>query len=399
MNSGTDYSIKHGAALAIGLLCAVPASAQMAGVSGSIVDEKGYLIRNVIVSGDGLFDTTDAAGKFGAGRGPVVGLRGAAQARPQGPALSGSHLRFTGLGRGATLKAELLLASGRRGAALSLPAAAGAAQLDLDALAAGLPREGLYVLRVDAGNGAEHHLLARVAGGSWNLSSPSGSAALSAGKAALRKSAVPAKLTLSKPGYATQEITVPAGGVVGRVVLKLNPAATEVEAPFDVAPLFYPTGWSGDHKGVKAVDETSDIRPTDPDAKNTRWTYAADTSLLAMNWAAVIWQYPASNWGAMAGRKVIGASKITFWAKGAAGNEAIDFKAGNATYMTPADPGSYKDTFVAAMTANLTTEWKKYEIPLEGSNTSMVLFGFTWAATQFAGNAPISFQIDEVRFE
>lgn len=390
--------IKTGAALVVAMLAGT-ASAQLTGVSGVIVDQKGYKLRNVIVAADGLFDTTDLDGKFGAGRGPVVGVRGASRAPGADVSLAGSRLRFSGLGRGASLRAGLMLASGRRaGISAALSAPGGRAELDLDALAAGLPREGLYVLRTEAGQDVRHHLLARVGGGSWILSSQDAAAPAQAATA-LRKAAAPAKIIVSKPGYESKEIDVPAGGDVGTVSIKLDPTATTLEAPFDVAPLWYPTGWAGDYLSVKAADETAAIRMGDPDAKCTKWTYQADINNAPLGWAAVIWQYPENNWGAKSGRKVLGARKITFWARGEAGAEAVDFKTGNDTYMTEPDPGMFKDTYGAAIHEALTTEWKQYEIPLDGSNTEMVISGFVWAATMGNEGAPVTFYIDEVRFE
>lgn len=396
------------AILAAGLILgAMPAMAQFADVTGTIVDQKGFKLRNVIIAADAAYDTTDIAGKFGLGRGPVVGLRPArsrAVAAP-GMTLAGSSLRFGGLPKGSILKAELMLASGRRaGSSAALNAAGGRADLDLNALASGLPREGLYVLRIDAGNGVEHHLLARLGGGSWALSSTGAStpAGLTAprGRTELRKSAVaPAMLTISKPGYVSQTVSVPSSGDVGMVTLKLDPTAAVVEAPFELSPLYYPTGWAGDHTSISATVDTVDIRAGDSDGKSTRWSYQPDTSKPGMRWAAVLYQYPENNWGALPGRRIIGATRITFWAKGAVGGEAVDFKTGNDTYLTPPDSGMYKDTYGSAIRETLTREWKLYEIPLAESSTEMVISGFIWAARMPVGGTPVTFHIDEIRFE
>lgn len=377
---------------------ALTATAQIAGIAGTVVDQKGYRLRNVIIAGDGQYDTTDMEGKFGDGRGMVVAVRGALAPAVRNLALSGSTLRFTGLGLGSALKAELLLASGRRaGHGVTLDASAGRAELDLNALAAGLPREGLYVLKAETANGSEHHLLARLGNGSWTLS---GSASTTPGRA-LRKSAVPTTLRISKPGYEAQTVGVPGDGKLGVLVLKLDASSSVVDAPFDVAPLWYPTGWMGDHGAIKVAEETVNVRSNDPDAKCTKWTYQVVTTDTAvdMGWSAVVWQYPSENWGGKPGRRVTGATKVTFWARGGVGGEIVDFKTGSESFNVEPEPGMWKDTYGAATNAALTTEWAKYEIPLDGANTSMVISGFLWATTMGLDGAAVTFYLDELRFE
>jgi hypothetical protein len=317
--------------------------------------------------------------------------------------LVGNSLRFTDLPRGSTLKAELLLASGRRaGTSVSLPAIGGRAELGLDVLSAGLPREGLYVLKVDAGDGVRHHLLARVGGGSWVLSSQGAAVAPASGGSypgALRKaSALPATVQVRKPGYVTRTVEVPPGGDLGKVTLKLDPAATTFEAPMDVELLWYPSGWMGDVTGIKVGNETANVRPGDPDRKCLKWTYDAPDSL-GMGWGAVVWQYPANNWGAQPGRRVTGAMKVSFWARGETGGETLDFKTGNDTWEVPPAPDMYKDSYGNSIREVLGTEWRKYAIPLDGMSTEQVIFGFLWAANPDPGGAPVTFYVDEIRFE
>lgn len=397
------------ALMAAGLILgAAPAMAQLPDVTGVIVDHKGYKLRNVIVAADGAYDTTDRVGKFGLGRGQVVDIRRARAATAPGMTLAGSTLRFAGIPKGSVLKAELMLASGRRaGTSAALNAAGGRADLDLNALSNGLPREGLYVLRIDAGNGVEHHLLARLGGDSWSLPaqgsglpSQGNGPASPTGGTALRKSAArPAMISISKPGYVGQTLTVPANGDVGMVTLKLDPTAAVVEAPFEMSSMYYPTGWAGDHAAISASVDTVEIRAGDSDNRCFKWSYKADTTKPGMGWAAVLYQYPKDNWGALPGRRVIGATRITFWARGAVGGEAVDFKTGNDTYMIPPDAGMYKDSYGSAIRGTLTKEWKQYEIPLAESNTEMVISGFIWAARMPKDGAPVTFYLDELRFE
>lgn len=400
------------AALSLG----APASAQIEGgpaaVSGSVVDEKGYPLRDVIVSADPAADTTDQEGRFGPAKAlPVALRRGRAPSAP-GLRLAGSSLRFAGLPRGTTLRVDLLLASGRRaGASAAVPAPAGRADLDLGALSAGPPREGLYVLRVDDGQSVAHHLLARTGGGSWVLSSQGDAAPAASslsgptGSRALRKGAAAADrtVTLRKPGYLNLTVPVPEGGDLGRVTLKLDTNAAVFEAPIDMGPLWSPSGWAGDVRGIRFQEEKALTRPDDPDARCQKWSFAPTAAKddpgrrTPPGWAAVLWQYPEDNWGAQPGRRVTGASKVVFWARGEKGGEALDFKTGSDTYYQPPEPGLYKDSFGSAIRATLTAEWKRYEIPLEGMRTEQVISSFVWAAG--AGNAPVTFWLDELRFE
>jgi hypothetical protein len=196
-------------------------------------------------------------------------------------------------------------------------------------------------------------------------------------------------------------VNVPSDGNVGAITIKLDASLSVVEAPFDMAPLWYPTGWMGDHGAISVSDETVAVRPNDPDNKCTKWTYQVNTTDTAadMGWSAVVYQYPENNWGVKPGRRITGATKVTFWAKGAVGGELVDFKTGSDTWSTPAEPGMWKDTYGASVNQALTTEWAKYEIPLDGANTSMAISGFIWATTMGLDGAPVTFYIDEIRFE
>ena len=95
---------------------------------------------------------------------------------------------------------------------------------------------------------------------------------------------------------------------------------------------------------------------------------------------------------------MIGARKVSFWARGATGAESLEFKTGSDTYYQPPEPNLFKDTFGNSLRETLSTEWRRYEIPLDGLNTEQVISSFVWAAAS-EGNAQVTFWIDELRFE
>jgi len=97
---------------------------------------------------------------------------------------------------------------------------------------------------------------------------------------------------------------------------------------------FAPSGWMGDY---------SDIR------FNIVWTESPHSGKSCMKisynakmtqnagWAGMYWQQPVSNWGdKKGGYNLTGASRLSFWVKGAKGGEKIsEFKMGGITGEFP----------------------------------------------------------------
>lgn len=88
-------------------------------------------------------------------------------------------------------------------------------------------------------------------------------------------------------------------------------------------------------------------------------------------WTMIGWTFPAYNWGDInGGLDLSGAGKMTFWAKGASGNESIVVKFGG-------NYGVYSDTAeVIRGPIKLGKKWKRYEIPLAGIDRSHISMGF-----------------------
>jgi hypothetical protein len=115
-------------------------------------------------------------------------------------------------------------------------------------------------------------------------------------------------------------------------------------------------------------------------------------------WAGIYWQQPANNWGTVpnAGYNLQGAAKLTFWARGDKGGEAInEVKVGGISSGEHIDSDS-----VSIGPVQLTKDWKQYTIDLRGKDLSYIIGGFCWA-TNIDVNDPegIVFYLDEIKYE
>lgn len=128
-------------------------------------------------------------------------------------------------------------------------------------------------------------------------------------------------------------------------------------------------------------------------------------------WAGIFWQYPANNWGEVAGYPMpLGATRLTFWARGAVGGESVAFRTGYtgfATTLQPCTPDTVSGNTVAL---RLTTTWTQYSFSLMGAYTQGaapvqgVLGGFAWignavSATDDGGPGTLEFYIDDIQWQ
>ncbi len=184
-----------------------------------------------------------------------------------------------------------------------------------------------------------------------------------------------------------------------------DPAA-EVALPFHVSDEFIASGFMGDSQaardGIQLSSAATDcLTPRAPgaggDCYRVGWT--VNVAAGAATWAGVYWQSPANNWGAKPGKRIAaGATKVSFYAAGAAGGEKIQFCAGGVN-TKGADPSlTHRDKFVSQPPAfTLTTAWTKYEIPLTGATYDEVLGGFCWVASATTSGTT-TFYIDDVQW-
>ncbi len=166
--------------------------------------------------------------------------------------------------------------------------------------------------------------------------------------------------------------------------------------PFVVDSLFVASGYMGDGSSPGAIMQDDNMtcaatRPMGAVGHCHKFTYTPGT----VGWGGVYWQYPVNNWGAMPGKRITpGATKITFYAWGAAGGETVKFIAGGMTGMANVD------TLNASVSASLTTTPTPYIIDLTSQTYDAVLGGFGWTITAPMGStAPISFTVDSIRWE
>ncbi len=155
---------------------------------------------------------------------------------------------------------------------------------------------------------------------------------------------------------------------------------------------FTPSGWMGDFRDI----EVNDASQEDPADGSTcfKVTYRPRWSE-GFGWAGIYWQDPVNNWGMkQGGFNLSGMKRLTFWARGAKGDEEIAaFSAGGIT-------GLYHDSGVAHLgPVSLTKDWKQYSIDLSSIDLSHVIGGFAWAASATENPGGMTFYIDEIRYE
>ena len=155
----------------------------------------------------------------------------------------------------------------------------------------------------------------------------------------------------------------------------------EVEAPVTVwaepgDAAFKPSGWMGTISAI-SMDESTERPHSGDTCLKIGFQPAGDV------WAGIYWQYPLNNWGDYSGYRLLGASKLVFWARGERGGEKAEFKVGGISDRSK----RYRDSFgpLTSGVLTLSAQWERHEIPLAGRDLSSVLGGFCWV-TNFPQN-------------
>ncbi|MBN1522498.1 MAG: hypothetical protein JW928_08195 [Candidatus Aureabacteria bacterium] len=155
---------------------------------------------------------------------------------------------------------------------------------------------------------------------------------------------------------------------------------------------FVPSGWMGDIHALLAYDNWRQ----GPHSGDSCMKFVYDmTKPWIHGWAGVCWQYPANNWGNIdGGVNLSGATRVTFWAKGETGEEYIFFKVGG-------NYGIFSDsTEIIYGPVQLTKEWNKYSIALQGEDLSHIGCGFGWIADKTEQVAEkLIFYLDDMKIE
>ncbi len=155
---------------------------------------------------------------------------------------------------------------------------------------------------------------------------------------------------------------------------------------------FAPSGWMGDYGDIKINLASTEM----PRSGNTciKITYSGKMTQGA-GWAGIYWQQPANNWGEKkGGYDLTGATKLTFWARGANGGEKIaEFKMGGIT-------GEFPDSDSASVgPIELKKEWQKFTIDLKNKDLTHVIGGFCWAASKDDNPNGFVVYLDDVIYE
>ncbi|MGO8671494.1 MAG: sigma-70 family RNA polymerase sigma factor [Capsulimonadaceae bacterium] len=150
---------------------------------------------------------------------------------------------------------------------------------------------------------------------------------------------------------------------------------------------YSPSGYIGNSSAL-------DIDPACTDHPHSGSACMRITYKATSGWAGVIWQDPPNDWGDLpGGYNLTGARELSFWARGATGDEVVTF-----TYGTIKADKPYHDSSSSDLKAvQLTTDWKRYSMDLSGKDLSCIKTGFSWTAA--STGAPVTFYLDDVEYQ
>ncbi len=186
--------------------------------------------------------------------------------------------------------------------------------------------------------------------------------------------------TANLPLFVDGAKAAPAPGPGRNANLPLVLVGDDSKAPF------VPSGYMGDYAAIK-MDERSVDAPH-AGSHCTRVDFTKNDG-----WGGVVWQHPHNDWGdAPGGYDLTGATKLTFWARGADGGEKVKFGYGLIDRDKP-----FYDTAKGEIEIALTKDWKQYEISLVGRDLKRIKSGFYW--TLGGQGKPLTFFLDDVRYE
>lgn len=178
------------------------------------------------------------------------------------------------------------------------------------------------------------------------------------------------------------------------------PAGNTVQSlPLTVSDYFFPSGFMGDGQtSPTAIVVSSSACQQPRPAGAVGDCYRVAFTPGELGWAGVYWQYPENNWGASPGKRVeAGANRVTFYAAGAVGGEALQLLIGGESNAKLPYQDSFKVMAAIALTRTLT----QYQVDISGRNyDSGVLGAFGWTLVAPTGaKAPIVFFLDSIRWE
>lgn len=149
---------------------------------------------------------------------------------------------------------------------------------------------------------------------------------------------------------------------------------------------YIPSGWMGNQAAIAYEDNWTANPHSGPTC--LKLVYKAKDQ-----WAGIIWQHPANDWGDQpGGYNLTGATKLTWWARGEAGGEKVKFVFGVIAADKP-----HHDTAKGELEVTLTKEWIQYSIDLTNKDLTRIKTGFGWSVG--GQGKPLTFYVDDVRYE
>ena len=107
------------------------------------------------------------------------------------------------------------------------------------------------------------------------------------------------------------------------------------------------------------------------------------------NWAGVMWQSPANDWGkADGGFNLTAANTLVFWARGEKGGERVKFFCGGLKDC------AFPDTGKGEVEVELKKGWTRYRIALDGQDLSRMKTGFAFTL----GGPAKTFYLDDIEY-
>ena len=114
-------------------------------------------------------------------------------------------------------------------------------------------------------------------------------------------------------------------------------------------------------------------------------------------WAGIYFLYPEGNWGGYPGRNLMGATKISFWARA---NQPIEVElTAGGVNRTNRDPAlAQSDSFGPLKTGpiEIARTWKNYEISLNGQDLSSVIGAFALLTKWKRGDEHNAIYLDDI---
>ncbi len=147
-----------------------------------------------------------------------------------------------------------------------------------------------------------------------------------------------------------------------------------------------PTGWMGRAKSL-TVDGNHEENVYEG-KRAIRMHYSS-----RRGWVGVAWQNPPGNWGEEdGGFDLTGATNLQIWARGERGGEKVSFGVG----LIEKGADHPDSAIVKTRSIQLTDQWLRYDLPLDGEDLSSIKTGFV--VTLEADRKPVTIYLDSIRF-